>query len=175
MNKVRFVMALGFAWVLVSSVSIAQEQQPGPEHALLKRWVGTWDATIKMQGMESKGTAVYRLQEGGFWLLSHFKGDFGGMKFEGNGMTGYDPNKKKYVDFWGDSMAAGPVVEEGTYDNEGKVLTLTGEGPGPGGKTVKYKTTTEMKDDDTMLWTLTTPGGEGKYQTIMTITYKRQK
>ena len=47
---------------------------------------------------------------GGFWLLLDYKGDFGGMKFEGKGATGYDPNKKKYVSTWVDSMRLDEVV-----------------------------------------------------------------
>ena len=74
--------------------------KPGPEHERLKKMEGTWEASIKTPGGESKGTATYKMDLGGFWLLSNFKADFGGQPFEGRGADGYDPMKKKYVAGW---------------------------------------------------------------------------
>jgi hypothetical protein len=67
------------------------------------------------------------------------------------------------------------MVMEGTYDKDNKVLTSTGEGPGMDGKMTKYKTVLEIKDNDTMLFSMSTPGKDGKDQTVMSITYKRKK
>jgi hypothetical protein len=83
--------------------------------------------------------------------------------------------KKKYVGVWVDSMSASPMVSEGTYDKDGKVLTMTGEGPGPDGKPSKYKMTTEHKDKNTLFWTLYGPGPDGKEAPMFSITYKRKK
>ena len=40
-----------------------------------------------------------------------------------------DPAKKKYINVWFDSMSTAPMIMEGTYDKDNKVLTTTGEGP----------------------------------------------
>src|SRR4051794_27585684 len=89
------------------------EAQPaakiGPEHEKFREMEGTWDADIKSPGGDSKGTAVYKVDLGGLWLLEHFKADFGGMAFEGRGGTSYDANKKKYVGVWIDSMSSTPL------------------------------------------------------------------
>jgi hypothetical protein len=151
------------------------EPKPGPEHEHLKKLEGTWDATIKFMGGESKGTMTYKMDLGGFWLLSNFQADFGGQKFQGRGADGYDPIKKKFVGAWIDSMSPSLMVSEGTLDKSGKVLTMTGEGPGMDGKMTKMKMVSEMKDDDNVIFTMSSPGKDGKDQVMMTITYKRRR
>jgi hypothetical protein len=152
----------------------AQGQKPGPEHDALKRLEGTWEATIKAGGEESKATATYKMEMGGLWLVSTFKGSFGGMPFEGKGLDSYDAAKKKYVSVWVDSMMTTPMISEGTFDKEGKVLTMMGEGPGMDGKPTKLKMVSEFKDKDTMVFTMSAPAKDGKDEVVMTINYKRK-
>jgi hypothetical protein len=149
--------------------------KPGPEHERLKHLVGTWDATVKTAEGESKGTMTYKSELGGLWLIGEFQADFGGQKFQGRSTDGYDPAKKKYIGVWVDSWTTTPMLSEGTFDKDGKVLTMIGEGPGMDGKPTKYKSVTELKDKDTMVFTMSAPGKDGKDQTVMTITYKRKK
>jgi hypothetical protein len=63
---------------------------------------------------------------------------------------------------------------EGDYDKGNKTLTMTGEGPSPAGK-VKYKAVTKMMDADSMEFTLSAPGPDGKEGVMLTINYKRKK
>jgi hypothetical protein len=176
MYTIRLSIAACLSCLLYAALTQAQEPpKPGPEHERLKQMEGTWEATSKVGGMESKGTMTYKMWLGGLWLLSEYKGEFAGAKFEGKGLEGYDPAKKKYITVWIDSMSAAPLVLEGNYDKAGKVLTMTGEGPGPDGKPMKYKTVSEMKDKDSMVFTLFGPGQDGKVQDMVTITYKRMK
>ena len=148
--------------------------KPGPEHEMLKKFEGQWDATVSFAGGESKGTAHYKLGLGGFWLQLHFKGDFGGATFEGTGLTGYDPRKKKYVSSWADSMEPGLMVMEGAFDKDGKTFTEAGEGPGMDGKLHKMKSVYNFKDKDTIVFTMYQEA-DGKDQQMMQITYKRAK
>lgn len=149
--------------------------KPGPEHEKLKQLEGTWEATIKpVGGSESKGTATYKMEVGGLWLVSDFKSDFGGMPFQGKGLDSYDPLTKKYVSVWVDSMSGMPMVMQGEYDKAGKVLTLAGEGRGPDGKMMKMKSITEMKGKDAMVFILQGSGPDGKDATFRTIDYKRK-
>src|SRR5215510_4460053 len=81
MTMVRWFGLVGMAVVLAAPAARAQDfPKPGPEHELLKKWVGTWDTTMKMQGAESKGVATYKMELGGLWLASTYEGEFGGMK-----------------------------------------------------------------------------------------------
>ncbi len=164
--------------VLASSmIARADEPQmpkPGPEHEALKKCVGEWDALVDDMGGKTKGTAVYKMDLGGFWLTETFTGDFGGQKFEGRGMTGYDPMKKKYVSTWVDSMDPSLMVMEGGFDKDGKTQTLIGEGYGTDGKLQKMKTVLEFTDKDTMVFTMYAVA-DGKDQKMVTITYTRKK
>jgi hypothetical protein len=173
-NVLRVMVALALLVVAARLTAQPPEVKPGPEHEGFKEAEGTWDATIKSKGGESKGTANYKVGLNGLWLLEHFKGDFGGMPFEGLGAMSYDPAKKKYVHAWVDSMATRPLVSEGTYDKATKTLTLSGDMPLPDGKSMKVTMTTVMKDADSKVFTLTGAGPDGKEMEMLQITYKRR-
>ncbi len=176
MKAVRWSLVLCVAAMLLAPAARAQEPaRPGPEHEQLKKLVGTWEATIKFMGGESQGSVTYKMDLGGLWLVSDFQADFGGMKFQGRGLDTYDAGKKKYVSVWIDSMSTTPMLSDGTYDKEGKVLTMTGDGPGPDGKMIKHKMVSEMKDNDNMVFTMSSPDKDGKDQVMMTIVYRRKK
>ena len=109
---------------------------------------------------------------GGLWLTSDFESDVGGMKFNGKGFDTYDAAKKKYVSVFIHSMSSAPMIMEGTYDKETKTMTMIGEGPGPEGKPVKWKSVSTMPDDDTINQSMYV--GDGK-EPMFTVTYKRKK
>ncbi len=161
------------AWGLARADE-AQPPKPGPEQEALKKLVGDWDASVNFMGQEEKATASFKMELGGFWLVQHFKGDFGGQKFEGRGTTGYDPIKKKYVSTWIDSMSPVMMVSEGSYDKDGKTYTEIGEGVGPDGKPGQIKSVSEFQDADTLVLTMYAVR-DGKDEQMMKITYKRKK
>jgi len=168
----RFAVA-GFLAVVLAGSSMAQEApKPGPEHEVLKKLVGNWTTTMKFGGMESKGMATYKMDLGGLWLASTFEGDFLGQKFSGRGFDSYDAGKKKYVAVWMDSMITSPLVMEGTHDKAAKTMTLTGMGTGEDGKPAKFKSVSEMPDDDTINFAMYM--GDSK-EPGFTIVYKRKK
>ena len=109
---------------------------PGPEHEMLKKDVGTWDATVEMfmapgaPPAVSKGTETVTMM-GGFWQLTEFKSEMMGQPFEGRGAMGYDPAKKKFVGTWVDTMAPAYYTVEGTYDAATKTLTAIDGRPRP--------------------------------------------
>jgi hypothetical protein len=172
-KKVCWAVAVALAVVVVAPSTRAQEPvKPGPEHAELKKLEGVWDTTMKMGGMESKGTATYKMDLGGLWLLSQFEGSIGGQKFSGRGADSYDPAKKKFVGLWIDSMSASIMTMEGTHDPKTKTMTMFGDGPDMTGKTVKHKTVSHMPDDNTINFGMYV--GDAK-EPIFTILYKRRK
>jgi len=181
MFKVRLLITVCVAAGLAAAARAADPPKPPapppppPEFDKLKSLEGTWDAAIKMGPNESKGSVTYKVDVGGLWLCGDFQADLGGQKFSGKGLDSYDPMKKKYVTVWVDSMAPVPLLMEGTFDKDGKVLTMTGEGLNEEGKPMKVKTTSEMKDKDTISWVMYTVDKDGKDQQMMSITYKRKK
>lgn len=173
MTRFRYALTAVVAVVVLGPVAYAQmPAKPGPEHEVFKKMVGTWDATMNMGGQEAKGTQTYKMDLGGLWLASTFEGTINGEKFSGRGFDSYDADKKKYVGVWLDSMSASPMNMEGTYDKAKKTMTMMGEGPGMDGPKTKHRMTTEMKDDNTMLFTMWM--GDTK-EPSFTITYKRKK
>jgi hypothetical protein len=170
-------LVVGVALAVMARPVAAQEPgKPGPEHQMLKKFEGQWDATMTFTGApgQSKARASYKLGLGGLWLEHHFKGDFGGMAFEGRGITGYDPRKKKYVSMWVDSMEPWMLTMEGNFAKDGKTYTETGESVGMDGQPEKVKSVFEFKDQDTIVFTMYKVA-DNKDQQMMQITYKRQK
>jgi hypothetical protein len=157
--------------ILVTLVGLAgfagAQDKPTPEKAFLEHFVGNWDAAIKMMGMESKGTETCRL-EGGMWLISDFKGEFGGQKFAGHDIMGFDTTKKKFTGVWADTMGPSLTPYEGSLDASGKVLTAIMESGGQ-----KMKNVTKIVDKDTTVFQMFSP--DTAAEPMMTITYKRKK
>ena len=96
--------------------------------------------------------------------------------FVGHGIDGFDTLEKRFVTMWVDSMSTQRMVFEGTHDVATKTLTMTGEGYDPmTGKLTRYRTETEMKDPDSMIFRMFKPGESGTDVETMRIEYKRGK
>ena len=153
---------------------------PGPEHKLLTADAGTWDAVVEMAEpgkppMKSKGVEVNTVGCGGLCLVTSFKGDMGGMPFDGRGVTTWDPKKKKYVGSWTDSMSTGLSIGESTYDAAKKTFTGVMEGPDMTGNIMKARSVTQHTAAGTRVFTLYGPGPDGKEAQMMKITYTKRK
>lgn len=146
--------------------------KPGKEHASLAKMAGTWDAVVKFPGGEAKGTAIWKMMDGGFWLVDEFKADMMGMPFVGHGMTGFDTSRGKFVAFWCDSMSPCPNIMWGTHDEKTGTTSFSGENANHEGKLVKQFSTQKASDADHLefkLWE------EGKEAEAMVINYTRRK
>ena len=173
------------ALLTVAVVALFAAQQPpvpkpGAEHKLLTADAGTWDAVVEMAEpgkppTTSKGVEVNTVGCGGLCLITSFKGDMGGMTFEGSGVTTWDPKKKKYVGSWTDSMSTGLSIGESTYDAAKKTWNGTMEGPDMSGNVMKARTTTVHSAAGTRVFTIYGPGPDGKEAQMMKITYTRRK
>ena len=175
------------AFLTLAVVALFAAQQgppmpkPGAEHKLLTQDAGTWDAAVEMHAepgkppMKSKGVEVNTIGCSELCLVTTFKGDMGGMPFEGAGVTTYDPKKQKYIGSWTDSMSAGLSVGESTYDAKSKKWTGTMEGPDMSGNITKARSETIVTAAGTRVFTLFTPGPDGKEAPMLKITYTRRK
>lgn len=168
--------------LVAGSVAAAQEAwpKPGPEHEALKQLAGDWDAKVKCttpdgEVQESTGTYSAKLDVGGYFLITEFKGKMLGMDFQGRGINGYDPFKKKYLGAWVDSMSPSIYHIEGEFDKAGKVFTEKMEGPGPDGTPMKFRMITEIKGKDTLVQKMYMAGPDGKEMMGMETTYTRKK
>lgn len=169
-------------WMLASAgAGNAQEMpKPGPEHAVLTQDVGTWDATVEMAMAPGQPPSVSKGVEtntllGELWLIQDFKSEMMGQPFAGHGVAGYDPQKKKYVSTWVDSMSTWLAVSDNTWDPATKTMTGWMEGPDMTGKMIKMRAVMEHKDADTRHFAIWSPGPDGKEVAGLKITYKRRK
>jgi hypothetical protein len=150
-----------------------------PEHALLQRLVGTWDAAVTVsapgaQATKSRGTLVTKAV-GEAWVESDFAGELNGMPFSGHGVDGYDTTRDKFVGIWVDSSSTELMVFEGTHDEATKTTTMTCDAHDPQtGSPIKYRSTTEMKSPDAMTYQLSALGADGTAVELMRIEYKRR-
>ena len=169
------LLALTFAAPLA-----AQMPQPTKQHKMLAMQVGTWDAKMEYLDFEtgkpttSKGVSIRKMPLGSFWLIDNFQADMMGMPFKGMGITGYDPEKKKLVGTWIDSMTPSLMVIEGNFDGEGKVMTMSGMGVGMDGKPAKTTMKTTVHGKDKHVFEMFSSMPDGKDMKLMTITYTRQ-
>jgi len=176
--------ALGAVAALVAGglCAIAQEPaRPTAEHATLALSEGTWDASVQISmgapgtpPQVSKGVETNHMCCGGLWMISEFKSDPGSAPFEGYGMTGYEPSKKKYITTWVDSDLTMPMISEGIYDAKTRTLTLRGSMTAQG-KTLQWRNVEVWKDDDTRQYTMYQRGPDGKESPSLSITYTRRK
>lgn len=141
--------------------------------------VGTWDAEVKMftdpnnPPEVSKGTET-NMMLGETWLIGHFKGKMMGMDFQGSSQNGYDPNKKKYIGTWVDSMSPYAMHMEGTWDEATQTMTNMGVGKDPTGNEVKHRMTTVYGKDGSRLFTMYGAMG-GQEVKMMEIKYTQAK
>ncbi len=152
-----------------------------PQHSLLKRDVGVWDATIQIAAGADGAMGVYNgtetntLVAGGRWLLTDFKSRLEGEPFEGHAVFGYDREKKKYVRVWVDNTQTFFWPSEGEYDPSTDSLTLWMESTALEGEAARWRTVTVWKDADTRVFTMYVPGPESIEAAGMTIHYTRRK
>jgi Protein of unknown function (DUF1579) len=186
----KMILRTLFAAIVVMNLGnllSAEDKKPAssspalpPEIDVLKKWVGSWDATIESTGRDGKpitssAKSTVKLS-GGRWLVSDFDGTFMGAPFIGHEVLGYDPIAKKFVLNWVDSMATSFATGEGLYNPQTKTLTLTVTGRDDStGKMATWRQVDIWKDADHHDWSLRALSPkDAKEQIQMTIRYRRQ-
>ena len=156
-----------------------QAIKPGLHHKLLERKVGTWDATLRIAGIDwaAPSTAVYtaELDHGGLWLIGDYRGLFNGQPFTGHEVQGFDSMKDRFVSTWVDSMMDHIMNFEGTYDEKTQTLAMFTDSFDMEGKPIKERHDTKFVDADNWVFTMNQLGPDGAYKPTMTITYTRKK
>src|SRR6266550_3212411 len=193
----KLKVCLGACALLVSSIVLAQQEQPkmsaeekaqmdammkagtpGENHKKLASMIGTWDTTVKMYPMQpgapvqqSTGTSVNEWVLGGRWVRETFSGNFMGMPFSGLGYTGYDNIKKQYVGTWMDNMSTAVMTSSGNPTGD-KTWEFTSSMDDPmSGKTTPVKSKLTVQDEDHHTMEMWGPTPDGKMMKMMEITY----
>jgi len=172
--------ALAVALILAAAPSVVAQTPPapGPEHEVLKKLAGTWDAALEMVfGPGSPPVTLSGVETdtlfAGRWIHTEFKSDMMGQPYEGHGLVGWDPEKKVYVTVWADTMLPGMLRSEGTWDKATSTMTAFTEAPGPAGGTVRVKSVTTWPADGERVVKSYMPADAP--EPYMTITYTLRK
>jgi hypothetical protein len=168
------------AALLTGALAGAQAPEKDPEK-WVQQLVGEWESEAKLifdpgqPPVESKGTESVRSVGG--WVLAETKANTPAGPMTGIMTVGYDPEKKHFVGTWIDSMTQYLWNYKGTLDATGKILTLEADGPNPAdpGKLGKFRDVIEVKSKDHKVLTASMQGPDGRWQTFMTVNYRRTK
>jgi hypothetical protein len=159
--------------------SAKNPKAPPKEMAQLHKDVGEWDAIVQcaapgQPASEDKGTERVSAVCNGRWLWSDFTGQFQGQPFAGHGITGWDPNEKKYVSFWLDSMSATCMSTSGALDPSGKSCKLEGKCVCPERKPMSVQQTIDWTDANTRRCDMQFATGDEVSKMTISYTRKRQ-
>ena len=156
--------------------------QPGPEHARIQPFEGTFNSEVKMwmgpgDPMVSTGTIRNSWDVNGLYLHQEYTGDategpFPG--FEGKGYWGFNTTTKQYEGFWIDSASTQMQMESGSVDADGKVWEMHSEVLCPQtGAPMKKRSVITLIDDDHNKIEMFFTGPDGNEMKAMEIDYTR--
>jgi hypothetical protein len=109
----------------------AKLTQPGPNHKVLERFLGTWTtaSSFVMGGKKtppSEGTMTFRWIMDGRWLACEWKGSLMGRPYESFWVLGYDNFKQSFVITTVQNMDTAMLRSEGDLTQDGKTLVTWG-------------------------------------------------
>lgn len=165
---------------LTFAFASAQIEMPDPtppaEVSRLAFLAGNWEGNIKIfeltgSSIEGKSSIKATMAIGGRYLHAMQTISMEGMQIGGLFLATYDAEKKKYVSWWYDQMAAEPVESEGEF--VGEILVFVSkpvEAPGMG--SASFRSTYDKKSDTELVFTLEMKMGE-EWIKFMEGTFKR--
>jgi hypothetical protein len=177
--SIALAAILGLAAAAAAQEGMPPLPKPGPEHAVLAADAGTWDAVVEtwmapgQPPMTSKAVEINTLING-MYLISDFKGDFGGMPFQGHGLTWWDAASKTYKGIWVDNTSPAPMNGSSTFDAASKTFKGEMTGTDMTGALQTMRSETVQKADGTRVMTMFMKGPDGKDTQTMKVTYTKR-
>ncbi len=142
------ILAITLSLCFLSTVQGDEPQadlyKPQDEHKLLQRFDGQWQFTKKSVPADGRSDQVGSGEVsakmlGDFFVLSQWKGEIYGAKFQAAQTLGFDPRKQRYVGTWADSIMSHQWQLEGRADKSESTLVINSKGPGADGKPTEYR------------------------------------
>lgn len=154
---------------------------PGAHHKHLEALTGRWMIDGQLtpapgaDPVNFRGGVMAEMILGGRFLKTEYKADLMGQAMLGFGLEGYDNVTGKHQGVWADTMGTALFTYEGTWSDDGKVLTSYGEFTNPeNGQPVKMRTITTIKTSSTYNFEAAMDDGSGEYVTTLRMIYSRQ-
>jgi hypothetical protein len=154
---------------------------PGDHHKALGRYAGDWTFTNKFwmdpsqPAQESSGTMHGEWMLGNRFMHTIYKGDMGGMAFEGHAVEGYDNTAKQYQGTWVDNMSTGIMYSTGTCDEAHKVCSSNSDFMDPAsGQKMSSRSVVTWSGDDAFKMEMYMKPASGQEMKVMELTAKKK-
>ena len=161
--------------------AIARFAEPNAHHQQLLGFVGSWEIISRVwmspgqAPVETKGSAEKHMVLGGRFLQENFTGTMMATPFVGQGLTGYDNAKKRYVSIWVDTLSTAVLCSEGTMAADDKQLVLTGSGFDPAtGQDKSFLQVIHIDSNQSHSFEWFEPGADGKETKLFEVIYTRK-
>lgn len=129
--------------------------------AKLKAQEGTWDADITFwfqpgaEPVKTKGVVTSKMVMDGKFLEQKIEGDFGpamgNTKWSSMSMTGYNETTGQFEAARFGSMTSVMIIVKGSYDPDGKTISMSGEYSFMGGKATNRDVITDHSADSVQI------------------------
>ena len=161
--------------------TLARYAMPGPEHRLLDRVIGTWDAATRYwpardaEPVDAKGASQRKWTLGGRFVLEELEGGNLVLPFSGLALYGYDAFEHKYTSAWVDTMNTSILTNLGVYDRTNDVVNFTGQSKDPWTGTRKpERGVLRFLSKDKQVLEIHVTDAAGKEFRMLEITYTRK-
>jgi len=161
--------------------AMMKQAQPGPEHAMLAKYIGEWTTSSKFTGGGQpdqppvSGTAKITSDIGGRFFNLEETGSMMGMPFQARHYTGYNNATKRYEAAWSYTHSTAMMTMTGTSTDGGKTINWTAAVDNAHGDKEVMKITTRYIDDDHFTIELRGQSTEGAPESVMSTEYTRKK
>lgn len=155
---------------------------PGDEHKALAGKIGTWNITVRSfapdgaTAVESQARSVVRWILDGRYVEEVTTGTTMGEAFTGQGWTGFDKLKQRYVWNWIDNFGTGVTSGEGTYDANTRAFESISQTPDLVARCYRATRNVEQEvDRDHRLVRMYQVDGRGREVLMMELAYTRAR
>jgi len=168
------VCFIGLGSLAQDEMTAAQQRMmemgtPDAHHKLLGKMAGTHEVKSQFRmaseapWTEATFSGTSTMIMGGRYLFMKATGDFMGMPFEGQGVMGFDKEKKKFISTWIDNFSTMLLVAVGDGDLEKQQIVTVAEMIDPStGNPTKMKMVYTIKSDTeyTLEMSIALPNGD---------------
>lgn len=157
------IAVLGLALANVATLPQTPDGAPPPEMKQIEFLLGDWSGkeTYHMMGQATETTATINFKKtlvGRYFQMTHKAKMPGFGDTEGLMLVTYDSDKKKFMQYWFDSTAAGSMESEGSLN--GNTLLFESKPTMMMGESVTFRSTFVKKSDKNVTFLLEMKQGE---------------
>jgi hypothetical protein len=153
---------------------------PSEAHKLLASLEGSWTTKTEewidpgKPPMESTGSVEMKMLLDGRYLQQEYQGIMMGQPFTGISINAYDNLTQQYVTIWMSTTGTSIFIMKGSASKDGKIITLSGKHPEPGGGFMSHRAVWKIADSNNQTFEMFGNHQGGKEMKMMKIIYTRK-